>query len=70
MFGELNVRQLADRLGVDYRHFSSLRTGERNPGPQFIAMVRTAMPNVPFDDLFEVVDPARAAGTDGEAGEE
>jgi hypothetical protein len=61
LFGELNVRQLANRLGVDYRHFSSLRTGKRNPGPEFIAMVRTAMPNVPFDDLFEVVTDEDAA---------
>ncbi len=55
LFGPLNVRQLADRLGVNYEHFSQLRTGKRNPGPQFIAMVCTAMPNVPFEDLFEVV---------------
>jgi hypothetical protein len=55
LFGPLNVRQLADKIGVNYEHFSQLRTGKRNPGPQFIAQVRTAMPNVPFDDLFEVV---------------
>jgi transcriptional regulator with XRE-family HTH domain len=63
LFGPLNVRQLADRLGVDHRHFSQLRTGKRNPGPQFIAVIRTEMPNVPFDDLFEVVDSTE----DGEA---
>lgn len=61
LWGPLNVRQLAGRLGVNYTHFSQLRTGERNPGPQFIARVRTEMPNVPFDDLFEVVGPARPA---------
>lgn len=55
LWGPLNGRELADRLGVDHRHFSQLRTGKRNPGSQFIAKVRTEMPNVPFDDLFEVV---------------
>lgn len=71
ILGPLNVRQTAERLGFDHRHFSSLRTGNKRPGPEFIAAVRTAMPNAPFDDLFEVVDldegDSEAASTAGAA---
>lgn len=56
ILGPLNVRQTAEALNVNPAHFSGLRTGNRHPGAEFIAAVRVAMPNAPFDDLFEVVE--------------
>lgn len=50
--------ELARRLGVDPAHLSQLRTGKRAPGEVFIAAVKTAMPNVTFEQLFEVVEAA------------
>lgn len=62
-FGPLTLAELADKLGVNYLHLISLRTGKRNAGAGFVATLKTVMPNVPVEQLFEVVDgrPERAA---------
>lgn len=61
VIGAPNPAELARRLGVGANHLYLIRRGERTPGARFIAAVRTAMPNVPFEQLFETVD-AVAAG--------
>lgn len=58
--GARTDRELAERLGVGANHLSQIRVGARTPGAHFIAAVRTAMPNVPFEQLFEIVDSAEA----------
>lgn len=60
--GARTDRELADKLGVSYNHLSQLRTGARTPGARFIAAVSTAMPHVPFEQLFETVEAVAAAG--------
>lgn len=60
ILGQLPDWQIAERLGVNATHLSQLRTGNRNPGADFIAACKTAMPNVAFEDLFEVVAPEAA----------
>lgn len=61
VLGQQSDAKLAARLGVGATHYSQLRTGRRNPGSAFIAAVKTAMPNVPFEHIFEVVDGDGAA---------
>lgn len=56
VIGARTDRELAERLGVGANHLSQIRVGARTPGAQFIAAVRTAMPNVAFEQLFEVVE--------------
>lgn len=60
VIGARTDRELAERLGVGANHLSQVRNGHRIPGAHFIAAVRTAMPHVPFEQLFEIVDPADA----------
>lgn len=60
IFGPMTVRQQAEDLGIDHRHWSQLRTGSRNPGATVIAAIRKAMPNVPYEELWDVVEPAAA----------
>lgn len=55
--GARTDRELAEKLGVGRNHLSLIRNHSRTPGAQFIAAVRTAMPNVPFEQLFETVEP-------------
>jgi hypothetical protein len=38
-------------------HLSLIRNHARTPGAQFIAAVSSAMPHVPFEQLFETVEP-------------
>jgi transcriptional regulator with XRE-family HTH domain len=59
--GARTDRELAEKLGVSYNHLSQIRTHARTPGARFIAAVSTAMPNVPFEQIFETVEPAAAA---------
>ena len=54
--GARTDRELAARLGVGANHLSQIRNGGRTPGAHFIAAVQSAMPNVPFEQLFEVFD--------------
>lgn len=58
--GARTDRELAEKLGVSYNHLSQLRTHARTPGGAFIAAVRAAMPNVPFEQIFETVDAVTA----------
>jgi transcriptional regulator with XRE-family HTH domain len=58
--GARTDRELADKLGVGYNHLSQIRNHGRTPGAQFIAAVRSAMPHVPFEQLFETVEPVGA----------
>lgn len=58
--GARTDRELAEKLGVGYNHLSQIRNHNRTPGAQFIAAVTTAMPHVPFEQLFETVEPAVA----------
>jgi transcriptional regulator with XRE-family HTH domain len=58
--GARTDRELADRLGVSYNHLSQIRNHGRTPGSQFIAAVCSAMPHVPFEQLFETVEPVAA----------
>lgn len=58
--GARTDRELAEHLGVSYNHLSQIRTHARTPGGAFIAAVRSAMPNVPFEQLFETVEPVAA----------
>lgn len=60
VIGAHTDRELAERLGVGANHLSQIRNGARTPGAYFIAAVRTAMPNVAFDQIFEVVEPVEA----------
>lgn len=55
-------RELAERLGVGENHLSQIRMGARTPGALFIARVKDAMPHVPFEQIFEVVEAAPAGG--------
>jgi transcriptional regulator with XRE-family HTH domain len=55
--GARTDRELAEKLGVGYNHLSQIRNHARTPGAQFIAAVCTAMPNVPFEHIFETVEP-------------
>lgn len=57
IFGPMTIRQQAEDLGIDHRHWSQLRTGTRNPGATVIAAIRKAMPNVPYEELWDVVEP-------------
>ena len=59
--GARTDRELAEKLGVSYNHLSQLRTGARTPGAQFIAAVRTTMPHVSFEEIFETVEAAPAS---------
>lgn len=55
--GARTDRELADKLGVGANHLSQIRNHARTPGAQFIAAVTSAMPHVPFEQLFETVEP-------------
>jgi len=54
--GARTDRELAEHLGVGANHLSQIRVGARTPGAYFIAAVQSAMPHVPFEQLFEVVE--------------
>lgn len=56
--GARTDRELADKLGVGANHLSQIRNHARTPGAQFIAAVTSAMPHVPFEQLFETVEAA------------
>lgn len=58
VIGAPNPDELARRLGVGANHLYLIRRHARTPGAKFIAAVRTAMPNVPFELLFETVEAA------------
>ena len=62
--GARTDRELAAYLGVGANHLSQIRVGARTPGAHFIAAVRSAMPHVAFEQLFEVVDSEPVAAGD------
>lgn len=61
VIGARTDRELAERLGVGANHLSQIRVGARTPGAHFIAAVTSAMPNVPFEQLFEIVESVEAS---------
>lgn len=60
VIGAPNPGELARRLGVGANHLYLIRRHARQPGAKFIAAVSSAMPNVPFELLFETVEPDAA----------
>lgn len=60
VIGARTDRELAERLGVGANHLSQIRNGARTPGAHFIAAVSSAMPHVPFEQLFEIVETVDA----------
>ncbi len=62
MIGAPTNKELADRLGVGEVHLSQLRNHRCGPGEAFIAACKIAMPNVTFEQLFEIVEPVSAGG--------
>jgi DNA-binding transcriptional regulator YdaS (Cro superfamily) len=61
VIGAPTNKALAERLGMDEAHLSQLRNHRRTPGEKFIAACKTAMPNVTFEQLFEIVEPVAAS---------
>jgi hypothetical protein len=61
VLGEPTNRNLADRLGIGEVHLSQLRNHRRGPGEEFIAACKIAMPNVTFEQLFEIAEPPAAS---------
>lgn len=61
VIGAPNQGELARRLGVGINHLSQIRNHARTPGAQFIAAITSAMPNVPFEQIFETVEPVSAS---------
>ncbi len=62
VIGAPTNKELADRLGVGEVHLSQLRNHRCGPGEAFIAACKIAMPNVTFEQLFEIVEPVSAGG--------
>lgn len=60
VIGAPSNKALAERLGIDEAHLSGLRRHRRTPGEKFIAACKTLMPNVTFEQLFEIVEPVSA----------
>jgi len=58
VIGAPSDKELAERLGINPAHLSQLRNHHRSPGDKFIASCKIAMPNVTFEQLFEIVEPA------------
>jgi DNA-binding transcriptional regulator YdaS (Cro superfamily) len=57
VIGAPTNKELAERLGVGEVHLSQLRNHRVSVGEKFIAACQVAMPNVTFEQLFEVVEP-------------
>lgn len=57
VIGAPTNKELAEHLGVGEVHLSQLRNHRVSVGEKFIAACRIAMPNVTFEQLFEVVEP-------------
>lgn len=57
VIGAPSNKALAERLGIDEAHLSGLRRHRRTPGEKFIAVCMALMPNVTFEQLFDVVEP-------------
>jgi hypothetical protein len=60
VIGASTQKELAERLRVGEVHLSQLRNHRRSPGEEFIAACKIAMPNVTFEQLFEIVEPVAA----------
>lgn len=60
VIGAPTNKELAERLGIGEAHLSQLRQNHRSPGEEFIAACKIAMPNVTFEQLFEIVEPVAA----------
>jgi len=60
VIGAPTNKELADRLGVGEVHLSQLRNHRVGVGEKFIAACKTEMPNVTFEQLFEVVESGAA----------
>lgn len=59
--GYTSVRAQARFLGVSPSAMSKIRRRENPPSNEFIAAVQTALPNVPLERLFEVVETQGSA---------
>lgn len=60
VIGSSTNKELAERLGVGEVHLSQLRNHRVSVGEKFIAACKVAMPNVTFEQLFEIVEPVAA----------
>jgi hypothetical protein len=56
LIGGTSPDELARRIGVGTNHLYLIRRHQRTPGAKFIAAVQSAMPHVPFEQLFETVE--------------
>lgn len=57
VIGAPTNKELAERLGIGEVHLSQLRNHRVSVGEKFIAACKVAMPNVTFEQLFEVAEP-------------
>lgn len=55
VIGAPTNKELAERLGIGEVHLSQLRNHRVGVGEKFIAACQTEMPNVTFEQLFEIV---------------
>jgi hypothetical protein len=58
VIGAPTNKELAERLGVGEVHLSQLRNHRVSVGEKFIAACKVSMPNVTFEQIFEIVEPA------------
>lgn len=56
VIGAPTNKALAERLGMDEAYLSQLRNHRKTPGEKFIAACKALMPNVTFEQIFEVVE--------------
>lgn len=54
--GITSTTDQATFLGLSKATVSKVRRGVQRPGNRFIRRVRAALPDVPFEQLFELVD--------------
>jgi len=57
VIGAPSQKALAERLGFGEVHLSQLRNHRVGVGEEFIAACKIAMPNVTFEQIFEIVEP-------------
>lgn len=61
VIGAPTNKELADRLGIGEVHLSQLRNHRVGVGEKFIAACKTEMPNVTFEQLFDIVESDTAS---------
>ena len=62
VIGAPTNKDLADRLGIGETNLSQVRNHRCSPGEAFIAACKVAMPNVTFEQIFEVIEPTGTGG--------